>query len=386
MLPYLCLFYHYQMLLKREEIEEREKRELAPYAVKSAESRGREFKEPEDPYRTCFQRDRDRVIHSKTFRRLKGKTQVFVAHYGDHYRSRLTHTMEVAQLSRDMARMLNLNEDLAETIALAHDLGHTPFGHAGQETMNELMGEYGKGFEHNEQSRRIVEFLEEKSPDYRGINLTFEVRDGLIKHRTSFDQPVSLDIHMPSLEAQIVNVADEIAYLNHDIDDGLRAGILKMEDLDNLAIWQKAKEKSGETPSSPFFISAMISSLIGLMVNDLAENTNRLIEDTNIHGLDDVYKTSKPLSAFSDGFSKDCSELKAFLYKNFYQSSGVAEYNIKGQNIIRPLFKKLMNNFELLPVKIRQNPHGEETHILVKDYIAGMTDQFALDLYEELSK
>ena len=372
------------MLLKREEIEEREKKTLAPYAVRSSESKGREFDESEDPYRTCFQRDRDRVIHSKAFRRLKGKAQVFVAHYGDHYRSRLTHTMEVAQLSRDIARMLNLNEDLAETIALAHDLGHTPFGHAGQETMDQLMKEHKKGFEHNEQSKRVVEFLEEKSLDYRGLNLTHEVRDGLIKHRTPFDQPISLDSRMPTLEAQIVNVADEIAYLNHDIDDGLRAGILKMEDLNNLVIWKKIQENVDQTLSQPFLISAMISSLIGLMINNLAENTDRLIGEAKIDNIEQVYKSQKPLCSFTGDFKQNCNELKNFLYEHFYRSNGVAEYNIKGQNVISILFKKLMNNFDLLPEKIRKNPYGEETYILVKDYIAGMTDQFALDLYDKL--
>jgi len=372
------------MLLKREEIEEREKKVLAPYAVKSSESRGREHEEPEDPYRTCFQHDRDRVIHSKAFRRLKGKAQVFVAHYGDHYRSRLTHSMEVAQLSRDIARMLNLNEDLAETIALAHDLGHTPFGHAGQETMSELLKEFGENFEHNEQSRRVVEFLEEKNANFRGLNLTFEVRDGLIKHRTPFDHPEMADNNMPSLEAQIVNMADEIAYLNHDIDDGLRAGILKMAQLDELSLWRTAKEKVTEDLPESFLITVVISGLIGLMVNDLAENTHHLIEEAGIRTIDQVYHSSKPLSGFSNKFKDQCSELKSFLYEHFYRSPDVAEKNIKGQETIRFLFKKLMNNFNLLPEKIRQNPHGEETHILVKDYIAGMTDGFALELYEEL--
>ena len=324
------------------------------------------------------------MIHSKSFRRLKGKAQVFVAHYGDHYRSRLTHTMEVAQLSRDIARMLNLNEDLAETIALAHDLGHTPFGHAGQETMDQFMKEHGKGFEHNEQSRRVVESLEEKSPDYRGLNLTHEVRDGLIKHRTPFDQPVTLDSHMPSLEAQVVNIADEIAYLNHDIDDGLRSGILTMDDLNGLAIWKKVQENVDQTLSQPFLISAMISSLIGLMINDLADNTDRLIGEAKIDNVEQVYKNQKPLCSFSDDFKDSCDELKSFLYEHFYHSNGVSEYNVKGQNVIRFLFKKLMNNFNLLPEKIRKNPHAEETYILVKDYIAGMTDQFALDLFNEL--
>ncbi|MBU1018142.1 deoxyguanosinetriphosphate triphosphohydrolase [Patescibacteria group bacterium] len=371
------------MLFTREFLEARENENLAPYSAKSTNSQGRDYKEAEDPYRTCFQRDRDRVIHCKAFRRLKGKAQVFVAHYGDHYRSRLTHTMEVAQLSRDLARTLGLNEDLAETIALAHDLGHTPFGHAGQDTMDQLMKEYGQGFEHNEQSRRVVELLEEKTPDYRGLNLTFEVRDGLIKHRTSFDQPVSLDVHMPSLEAQIVNIADEIAYLNHDIDDGLRSGILKIDSLNGLSLWKRVRAAVDQHLPSPFFISAAISCLIGLMIHNLAENTHHLIEAADVNQLGSVYKHPKPLAVFSDDFKRECSELKDFLYEHFYRSGGVADYNIKGQNAIRFLFKKLMTNFQLLPEKIRQNPYGEKDYILVKDYIAGMTDQFALDLYDK---
>lgn len=364
------------MLLKREEIEAREEEILAPYAVSSSSSRGRVYNEPEDPYRTVFQRDRDRVIHSKAFRRLKGKTQVFVAHFGDHYRSRLTHTMEVAQLSRDVARMLNLNEDLAETIALSHDLGHTPFGHAGQDVMNEMMKKYGKRFEHNEQSRRIVEFLEKKSSHYRGLNLTFEVRDGLIKHRTPFDNPVSSDATMPSLEAQIVNVADEIAYLNHDIDDGIRAGILTINDLRGLALWQRAKEQTEDN---------MAPSLISDMVYDLAENTNRLISEFDIKSVEDVYKSKIEVGAFSDDFRMECDELRNFLYKNLYLSSEVSKVNEEKQGVIRFLFDKLIKDLNLLPEDIRQNSYGEEDCILVKDYIAGMTDRYALDLYDKLN-
>jgi len=372
------------MLLTREDIEEREQKTLAPYAVKSAESKGRAYNEPDDQYRTCFQHDRDRVIHSKAFRRLKGKTQVFVAHYGDHYRSRLTHSMEVAQISRDLARMLGLNEDLAETISLAHDLGHTPFGHSGQETMNEIMKEHGGSFEHNEQSKRVIEILEEKKPDFKGINLSFEVRDGLIKHRTSFDKPKINDTYMPSLEAQIVNVADEIAYLNHDIDDGLRAVIITMEGLGRLALWQRVKEKVDQKIPVSFRISTMISTLIGIMIEDLANNTNKSIEDAGIKNVEDVYKQKKSLCSFTKDFQTECSELKAFLYKNFYMSPGVSQYNIKGKEVIRFLFKKFMNDFSLLPEKMRIHSKESDSHILVKDYIAGMTDQFALDLYDKL--
>lgn len=372
------------MLLKRKQAEEREKAVLAGYAAFSGESRGRAYAEPEDPFRTAFQRDRDRIIHSKAFRRLKGKTQVFVAHYGDHYRSRLAHSMEVAQLSRDVARMLNLNEDLAEAIGLAHDLGHTPFAHAGQDEMHRIMQQYGGRFEHNEQSRRVVDVLEDKKPEYQGLNLTFEVRDGLIKHRTTFDQPEMLDTLMPSIEAQIVNVADEIAYMNHDIDDGLRSGILHFDDMDHLALWQQAKTRIDLSLSLEYRIPAMISALISLMVDDLANNTNHNIEQFGIHVIEDVYKTSESIGCFSPAMVMKADELKQYLFDHFYTSPGVAEYNLKGQEVIHFLFDAFYKKPELLPEKLQELLPDEPKHVVVKDYIAGMTDNFALELYSKL--
>lgn len=372
------------MIFSREKLEAMEEASLAPYALKSNQSKGRLFEEEKDKYRTCFQRDRDRVIHSKAFRRLKGKTQVFIARFGDHYRSRLTHTMEVAQLSRDMARTLNLNEDLAETIALAHDLGHTPFGHSGQDAMHEMMQQYGGRFEHNEQSKRVVEKLEEKSHLYGGLNLTYEVKDGLIKHRTFYDDPLSKDTLMPSIEAQMVNIADEIAYLNHDIDDGIRAGILNFEDFEYLKIWKKAKETVSDSMPKHLLANAMKSSIIKLMTKDLVENTHKLIEEKGIDSIADIYKHQNPLSAFSEDFYKDCVELKSFLYKRFYHSEEVKKYNDEGQEIIRILFKKLISQFELMPEEYCNRFKTEEKHIVVKDYIAGMTDHFAIELYEKL--
>ncbi len=374
------------MFLTRALAEQREKQTLAPYAAFSADSRGRVYPEPEDPYRTCFQRDRDRIIHSKAFRRLKGKTQVFVAHYGDHYRSRLDHSMEVAQLSRDVARMLNLNEDLAEAIGLAHDLGHTPFGHAGEEAMNQLLKPFGDRFEHNEQSRRIVDYFEEKKPDYPGLNLSFEVRDGLMKHRTTYDRPVATDTLMPSLEAQIVNIADEIAYSNHDIDDGLRSQILKVDDLKTLALWQAAEKCVNRSMPFDLWVMAMISSLITLMVTDLAEETHRRITKHGIKTVDQIYETPAALAGFSPGMAVWMEELKAFLFKNFYQSPDVSSYNAEGKTVIRLLFTRLMDDFKLLPEKFQERLKIEKPYLVVKDYIAGMTDKFALELYHSLQK
>ncbi len=370
------------MIYLREDIERRESETLASFSAKSSESRGRDFPETEDLFRTCFQRDRDRIIHSKSFRRLKGKTQVFVAHHGDHYRSRLAHSIEVAQLSRDIARALGLNEDLAETIALAHDLGHTPFGHAGQTALNDCMAKHGFGFEHNEQSRRIVTLLEQKKPEYAGLNLSFEVVDGLMKHRDSSEPSPFGGTYRPSLEAQLVDLSDKIAYLNHDIDDGIRASILSSESLDSLTLWVKAKEHVRADLPHSYFIRAMISSLITLMVKDLLANTDRLIHDRKIETLDQVYKTKDPLVAFSDPFAIEVRLLKGFLYERFYHSPGILEYNNRGQEVIRFLFEELMKKPSLIPEKLSST--SEDIVIQVKDHIASMTDEYAMDLYDKL--
>jgi dGTPase len=256
-------------LYLRPDIEKNEQKILAPYAVFAAESEKREYEEKPDAQRTCFQRDRDRVIHCAAYRRLKGKTQVFVAHHGDHFRNRLTHTMEVAQLARDLTRNLGGNEDLAETIALAHDLGHTPFGHAGQQAMQELLHRYNLFFEHNQQSRRIVEKLENKSPAYPGLNLTDEVRDGMVKHRKADYQDAHIINTRASLEAQIVDIADQIAYQNHDIDDGLRSGIFTLEELEKVDVWREAIAETNAYLPEKEWTSQIISTLIKIMSGNM---------------------------------------------------------------------------------------------------------------------
>jgi len=307
---------------------------------------------------------------------------VFVAHYGDHYRSRLAHTMEVAQLSRDMARNLGLNEDLAEAVALAHDLGHTPFGHAGQDVLDELMRGHGHSFEHNEQSRRIVTLLEQKRAEFPGLNLTFEVRDGLMKHRDHPESPSASGTYRPSLEAQLVDLSDKIAYLNHDIDDGIRARILNIEELETLALWQKAKATVKVDLPFPLFVSTMISRLISLMVTDLTQTTDGLIREHKIESIDQVYATPKPLVAFSEPFAAEVKVLKAFLYERFYHSPGIMEYNNRGQEVIRFLFQELLKKPSLIPEKFSAT--GEEIVIQVKDHIASMTDEYAMELYDKL--
>jgi len=368
----------------RKDIEEQEKNALAPYAVFSDSSQGRVVSEKEDPFRTCFQRDRDRIIHSKAFRRLKGKTQVFVASYGDHYRSRLTHTMEVAQFSRDIARTLGLNEDLAETIALAHDLGHTPFGHAGQEAMNEIMQKYNSRFEHNEQSRRVVEEIEFKTENYKGLNLSYEVLDGLIKHRTPYDSPEANDHLMPSLEAQIVNIADEIAYESHDIDDGIRAGIVHLKDLNELALWKEAKKGVSKKLSNELYSRTIISNIMTLIVDDLVNETEKNLQANKIQTLEDIYKQKYMIASFSNPMLSKVIELKDYLYKHFYQSHGVRTYNDRGKEVIHFLFEALYKSPDLMHEKAIESLKTQEKHIVVKDYISGMTDNFALELLNQI--
>lgn len=372
------------MIATRLSIEALEKKTLAPYAVKSAESRGRQYKEAPDLYRTCFQRDRDRIVYSKAFRRTRGKTQVLVAEYGDHYRSRLVHSMEVAQISRAVARSLKLNEDLAEAIGLAHDLGHTPFGHAGQDVMNDLLKPYGARFEHNEQGRRIVDILEQKSPDYPGLNLSFEVRDGLLKHRTFYDHPEAGDDAMPSLEAQTANIADEIAYLNHDIDDGLRSGILSIEAFDEVALWRAAKKEVNQKTVPNLRVGLMISAVMSRMIHDLVSHTDSVLSKRGIGSVEQVMLTREPLVGFSAKMSPLVPELKTFLYRHFYHSPTVLSYNNRGQEAIRFLFRTFIEKPSLMPTSFREQLKNDPVFIVVKDYIAGMTDHYALTLYDQL--
>jgi len=374
------------MIIKREDLEGQELELLAPYAVKSAESKGRSSDEKEDPYRTCFQRDRDRIIHSKAFRRLNGKTQVFIAGYGDHYRSRLTHSVEVAQFGRDVARMLNLNQDLAEAVGLAHDLGHTPFGHAGQDAMNEVMETFGSHFEHNEQSFRVVQTLERKSDEYNGLNLSFEILDGLLKHRTRYDRPQAFDHLMPSLEAQVVNIADEIAYQSHDIDDGLRSGILSEEELMKLDISKRAVSEADNSDDPEIRKRQGLASIMTLLVNDLASNTNNELQKLEVESVNDIYAHDCQIALFSDEVSQMAVQLKDFLYSHFYNAKEVMKYNEEGKIVITRLFHSLYDKPELLPEKYQNLLSSEERYVVVKDYVAGMTDSYAMDLYEKIVK
>lgn len=373
-------------LLSRQDLEERELVMLADYAVRNLESKDRDFAETPSETRLGFQRDRDRVLHSKSFRRLKGKTQVFVAHHGDHFRSRLTHTLEVAQIARSLARILKVNEDLAETIALAHDLGHTPFGHAGEEAMRELMHRFGEVFEHNAQSRRIVEKLEVRSEKYPGLNLTKESREGLWKHTTPHDRNVHKLSEQGFLESQIVDLADEIAYQNHDLDDGLRSGILQKEDISKLELWQMAGAGVDSSLREEVWISQVISALINTMVTDICEEAQRRLETLQPKNPDDIRNAPAKIMAFSKKLDQANHQLRHFLYSHLYRSPAVLAQSTQGQQTIKRLFFYFQKHPEELPTGHRNAIEaGEKKEVIIKDFIAGMTDSFAIATAAEIS-
>lgn len=358
---------------------------LAPYATKHGESKGRRYPEAEHPYRLPYQRDRDRILHANAFRRLKEKTQVFVADYGDHYRTRLTHSLEVSQVSRSIARTLRLNEDLAEAIALAHDLGHTPFGHAGQEALDALMREHGSRFEHNAQSRRVVELLEHRYPQFPGLNLTWETLWGLAKHETPWDHPLleGSPLRSTSLEGQVVNLGDEIAYTAHDIDDGFRAKIFTVDELIAIPFIQEIHEVIHDRlPRLPadhdLYRYHLVRDVIDHMATDITRDALRAIERTKIKSVDDVYGERKPLISFSKEQKTKNKALRDFLYKRFYKHQTVLKASKEGQWTIEKLFRAFMKRPKLLPHDFQSRiDHPDPLYIVVKDYIAGMTDHFA---------
>ncbi|MBI5779658.1 MAG: deoxyguanosinetriphosphate triphosphohydrolase [Planctomycetes bacterium] len=381
----------------RNVLEKLENKLLAPYAMRSANSLGRKYPEPEHPYRTAFQRDRDRIIHSTAFRRMEYKTQVFVNHEGDHYRTRLTHTIEVTQIARTIGRALRLNEDLIETAALAHDLGHTPFGHAGEEALNHLMKEYG-GFEHNSQGLKVVEFLERRYPQFTGLNLSYEVRESLIKHSTAYDNAEIPEAYHPEwqglLEAQVVAMADMIAYDNHDLDDGIRAGLIKYEALKNCSLWQKAsaghKKKLSPAEQEMFLRPQSIISLINIEVSDLVENTLKLLKKCNIKSVADVRKHDEVIVRFSDKMAEESKELESFLYENLYKHYRVERMTQKAKRFIEDLFNAYLSDPKQLPPryqKLAREPGSDPEMALrrsICDYIAGMTDRYAQEEYKKL--
>ncbi len=362
---------------------------LAPYAARSGASRGRKHREEPHPYRTEFQRDRERIIHSRAFRRLEYKTQVFINHEGDHYRTRLTHTIEVAQIARSIARVLRLNEDLAESVALAHDLGHTPFGHAGEAELNALLSGRG-GFEHNRQSLRIVEELEIRYRHFNGLNLTWETREGIVKHSTTYDSPEAGDYSpelQPSLEAQIIDFADEIAYNNHDLDDGLSSGILQLEEVETLSIWKMAGngELSGDCGDRKMLVNEMIRRIINLLVSDLIEYTASRIRGRSIKTFRDIAEAGEKLTGFSAEVTKVNDELKTFLKTRLYNHYKVARMTVKAQRVVRELFEIYTAHPDTLPETYQEKIPRDGVYLTATDYIAGMTDRYALEEHLKLT-
>jgi dGTPase len=372
----------------RQELEQIERQILAPYAQFSRDTRGREHPEPPPEWRTHYQRDRDRVIHSRAFRRLEYKTQVFLNGTGDHFRTRLTHTIEVAAISRNIASALRLNEDLAETIGLAHDLGHSPFGHKGEAVLARLMKGHG-GFEHNRQSLRIVEELEQKYPDFSGLNLSWEVREGLAKHHTAYDHPgrrKGFAAKHSSLEAQIANLADEITYYSHDLDDGLDSGLLSETKLArDVRLWaqvaRRVKREHGVLPDEcrRYFI---IRTIIDLQIKDVVENSGRLIRAAGVCSADDVRRHSRVLVQHSAGRRGLNRELRRYLYRNLYYNPVVNKPHIRANRLLEELFKYYLKHPAEIGEQSRKRIRQAGLHRAVCDYLAGMTDRYVMLEYE----
>lgn len=377
------------MIYKRKKLEEIEQLSLAPYGLKSANSRGRVYPESESESRPAFERDRDRIIHTTAFRRLEYKTQVFVYYEGDHYRTRLTHTLEVAQLGRSLARGLGCNEELTEAICLAHDLGHPPFGHAGEYALNALIADHG-GFNHNTQSYRIVTKLEQRYHNFPGLNLTYETREGMIKHETDYDKSDAQGYEpdkLGSLEAQIANLADEIAYNAHDLDDGIRAGMFEMAALDELTLWQELKEIVGwqsERPLTNITRHEIIRELIGKSVMNVLENTGKKLVDNQIDSPEKVQTHPENLVSYSPEFKTKVRQLKKFLLDSMYHHYRLIRMQTKAERFVTELFQAYAQEPNMLPTDTKKKLDEAPLHRVITDYIAGMTDRYALDEWEKL--
>lgn len=406
-------------MFSRKDIEKREDSGLAPFAMKSSASKGRQFTEKEHAYRSIFQRDKDRIIHCTAFRRLEYKTQVFVNHEGDYYRTRLTHTMEVTQIARSIARALNLNEDLTEAIALSHDLGHTPFGHSGEDALEGLMRDRG-GFDHNFQALRVVDLLEKRYPEFPGLNLSWEVKESILKHSAGLkhssggngsraddpdkqfdgggrDQSLVKGIFdrydegsQPLLEAQLVDIADSVAYDNHDIDDSLKAGIIREEELFDVALWRfatdKIKERYGQLGrySDDVRIAQTIKFLIDMEATDLVSHTALMLEESGINGVDDVRRAGRWIVSFSPELARQKHELQEFLLANVYKHYRVTRMADKAKRFIVELFTSFIRNPRQLPPDAQMEIDNIGLYRAVCDYIAGMTDRYVQDEYKKL--
>jgi len=375
-------------LVDRRVQEERENTLLAPWGMRSARSRGRRYPEPEHPMRTCFQRDRDRIIHSSSFRRLEYKTQVFVNHEGDNYRTRLTHSLEGAQIGRTVARAMGLNEELTECLVLGHDLGHTPFGHSGERVMDELMRDHG-GFEHNRQTLRILEVLERRYPDFPGLNLTWEVREGIIKHRHDSDATAPEEYapgEAPTLEAQLVDFVDEIAYNNHDVDDGLSSRMFTVEQIREVALFREAHDDARALGLLDERVARhhVVRWIIDHCVRDLIGASQASLQEAGARSVEDVRGAGRRLVAYSPGMQARVRELKDFLFRNMYRHYRVVRMGDKAGRLLRDLFHSYVNEPRQLPPHYQEQLERDGVHRVVCDYIAGMTDRFAVDEHQKL--
>jgi dGTPase len=375
-------------MYSRQDLEENENHSLAPYGVRSKDSKGRAYLDEEPDYRTSFQRDRDRVLHTTAFRRLEYKTQVFINFEGDYFRTRLTHTLEVAQVGRTIARALGANEDLVEAICLAHDLGHSPFGHAGEYTLARLMKGFG-GFDHNKQSLRIVTELEQRYPEFPGLNLSWEVREGMVKHESEYDLTDARDFNPElrgNLETQICNVADELAYTTHDLDDGLRSGLITPQALNGIALWEILVQTYNWR--GPFLQDlerhCMIRHLVGLMVTDMVQTTDGRLKESGAKSALEIQKLPHNVIGYSEETQRRNRELKDFLYANLYRHYRVMRMQVKAEHIISDLFNSYLAESLILPdhVQVWIPTRGLERTIC--DYIAGMTDRYAIEEHERL--
>jgi len=376
------------MVFNRSQLESIEDQALAPYGMRSRDSKGRAYPDEEPDYRTCFQRDRDRILHTTAFRRLEYKTQVFINYEGDYYRTRLTHTLEVTQIGRTIARTLGANEDLVEAICLAHDVGHPPFGHSGELSLARLMKDMG-GFDHNKHSLRIVTRLEQRYPDFPGLNLTWEVREGIVKHETEYDQSDALE-YAPdlrgNLEAQITNAADELAYTAHDLDDGLRSGMITASMLEGIALWEILTEITGWQGRDLDDLTRhrMIRRLIGMEVSDLVEATDQKLRDSGVRSVEELQRLPYNVVCFSEDMHRRNRELKDFLYANLYRHYRVVRMAVKAERIISDLFHAYLNETTILPKHVQKSIDDNGPERTICDYIAGMTDRYAIEEHQKL--
>ncbi|HKY78629.1 MAG TPA: deoxyguanosinetriphosphate triphosphohydrolase [Anaerolineales bacterium] len=372
----------------REQLEAHEDQMLAPYGTRSRDSKGRTYPDKEPKQRTRFQRDRDRILHTSAFRRLEYKTQVFINFEGDYFRTRLTHTLEVTQIGRSIARALGANEDLVEAVCLAHDLGHAAFGHSGEMTLNKLMAGHG-GFDHNRQSLRIVTELEQRYPDFPGLNLTWEVREGIVKHETEYDVS-DASAYEPelrgNLEAQIANAADELAYTTHDLDDGLRSGMITPPDLTQLEIWQLLLVSVGWDGQRLDDLTRhrLIRRLIGLLVTDVVEATDRRILASKAKSALDLQKLDHNVIGYSEDMQRGNRQLKDFLFKDLYNHPRVVRMAVKAERILSDIFESYVEAPAMLPYDFQQFVKDRGLQRTVCDYLAGMTDRYAVQEYEKL--